>query len=389
VPIDWAAVKSGGQSFAFVKATEGGTYTNPYFDADWAAVHDAGLYRGAYHFARPSAALGDATAEAERFLAAIGTINQPGDLPPVLDLEDSGGLSPAELTAWTRTFLTTVEAATGRTPIIYTYSGFWATAMGGSTGFTRYPLWIAGYGLTAPSIGGWTGWTFWQFTSTGTVSGIPTTGNTDVDRFNGTDTDLARLALVPQGPTLSLDATPRVPYGGTVDVSGRVHDADGTPLATGSVEIYQQIAGSPDWTLLTSVPADVDGTYHYAFQPQRSVRLSARIPLTGETTSTTPPTTAPPVTVRVAATVEAHWSTRITLGRTAHLRATVQPTALVSRQIWTGTRWKTVARAHPDQAGRIHFPVPVSSATYYRQRVVATTPGVTTAVRVLPRFRAG
>ena len=39
---------------------------------------------------------------------------------------------------------------TGRTPIIYTYPYFWRNAMGGSTAFTSYPLWIASYSTAAP-----------------------------------------------------------------------------------------------------------------------------------------------------------------------------------------------------------------------------------------------
>jgi len=37
--VNWAAVQgAGGASFAFVKATEGGTYVNPNFAADFATV---------------------------------------------------------------------------------------------------------------------------------------------------------------------------------------------------------------------------------------------------------------------------------------------------------------------------------------------------------------
>src|SRR5215217_9484458 len=53
-PLTWAAVKASGHSFAFVKATEGSGYTNPYFASDWAGTRNVGLMRGAYHFARPS-----------------------------------------------------------------------------------------------------------------------------------------------------------------------------------------------------------------------------------------------------------------------------------------------------------------------------------------------
>ncbi|MCB1261778.1 MAG: hypothetical protein KDB33_15530, partial [Acidimicrobiales bacterium] len=55
--IDWNQVKAAGNEYVFIKATEGpisctGTYyTNSYFKGDWAGAGNAGLYRGAYHFA--------------------------------------------------------------------------------------------------------------------------------------------------------------------------------------------------------------------------------------------------------------------------------------------------------------------------------------------------
>jgi lysozyme len=53
-PIDWYAVKNAGHSFAYIKATESTTYTNPCFAQDWQGAANAGLYRGAYHYARPA-----------------------------------------------------------------------------------------------------------------------------------------------------------------------------------------------------------------------------------------------------------------------------------------------------------------------------------------------
>jgi GH25 family lysozyme M1 (1,4-beta-N-acetylmuramidase) len=192
--IDWAAVRNSGQRWVFVKATEGTTYTNPYFASDWRQSSAAGLYRGAYHYARPSAAAGSASAQAQAFANTIGPQQVAGTLPPILDLEESGGLSPAALVGWTHDFLTALQSATGRTPMIYTYPSFWRNAMGSSADFTAYPLWIASYGTSSPPTLGWPHWTFWQYTSTGTVDGIQTPGGTDISVFNGTSLDLAALA---------------------------------------------------------------------------------------------------------------------------------------------------------------------------------------------------
>jgi lysozyme len=193
--VSWDAVRGAGHDFTFVKATEGTSYTNGYFASDWSGAAAAGLYRGAYHYARPSTGAGSAAGQARLFAAAIGDQHQPLTLPPTLDLEESGGLSPAALIAWTHTFLTTLTSLTGRTPIIYTYPYFWHNQMAGSTAFTAYPLWIASYGTAAPPTLGWPTWTFWQYSATGTVRGIPGTGSIDVNRFNGDMSALAVLAL--------------------------------------------------------------------------------------------------------------------------------------------------------------------------------------------------
>lgn len=168
--IDWPAVQAGGSSFAVVKATEGTTYTNPYFSADWAAAGSAGLVRGAYHYARPS---GSAAAQARAFVAVVGSTRERGSLAPVLDLEDDGGLAPADLVAWAHSFLDTVEQLTGRLPILYTYPSFWHTAMADNTGFGASPLWLASYRSTPPAtLPGWAQWTLWQHTDAARLPGI-------------------------------------------------------------------------------------------------------------------------------------------------------------------------------------------------------------------------
>lgn len=202
--IDWRAVKKSGQMYTFIKATEGTTVKNAYFAADWRDSGKAGVYRGAYHFARPTRAAGSAVSQANAFVKVIGHQRLPGTLPPVLDLEsNTARMSPAEMITWTRAFLKTVESKTGRRPIIYSYPGFWSASMGGTRAFAAYPLWIAHYtSAKSPRTTGWQRWTFWQYTSSGAVNGIR--GAVDRNRFNGTKAQLDKLALV----------VPRPPSGG-------------------------------------------------------------------------------------------------------------------------------------------------------------------------------
>ena len=182
--INWTAAKvSGGASFAFVKATEGGTYTNPYFARDFAALHASGLIRGAYHFANPTASTTSAVTQAKHFVAVAGRMSKPGDLPPVLDLEVNNGLAAATLIAWTRSYLNEIKALTGRDAIIYSAPYFWRGSMANTTAFASYPLWVASYSSTVTLFGGWRFFTFWQYTDHASLPGLPPT--VDMSVFNG------------------------------------------------------------------------------------------------------------------------------------------------------------------------------------------------------------
>ena len=190
-PLNWSRVKVHHNSFAFIKATEGTGYVNPYFSRDWRQTGRVGLFHGAYHFATPRP--GNAKAQARFFVRVAGRMHHHGVLPPVLDLEVTGGLRPPALQQWTRTWLETVHRATGRKPIVYTSPVFWRTALGNSRQFSGYPLWIAHYGVARPQIpGGWRSWTFWQGRRDGRVPGIG--GGVDRNAFNGSYAKLRRLA---------------------------------------------------------------------------------------------------------------------------------------------------------------------------------------------------
>jgi|BarGraNGADG00212_1021973.scaffolds.fasta_scaffold05307_5 lysozyme len=184
--INWGAVAGSGQAFAIVKATESG-YVNPYLGTDIAQAHAAGLVVGAYAYARPQY---DAAGQADKFSQAIGTLPAPA-LPPILDLEEAGGLNPADLIAWTHRFLDRARGATGITPMIYTGPWFWSTAMADNTGFAAYPLWEASYTTASvpQHLASWSTYTLWQFTDNAYIPGIG--GGVDQSRFNGTADQLA------------------------------------------------------------------------------------------------------------------------------------------------------------------------------------------------------
>lgn len=186
--VNWDAVAADGVKFAFARASYG-TSKDTYFDQNWAGMKAAGLVRGAYQYWLPSK---DPIAQAQAMLDIVGPLSG-GDLPPVVDVEQTDGLGPAEITSRLTQWVQHVEAAIGRKPIIYSGKYFWQDNVK-STAFLEYPLWIPNYSLTCPDLpnGTWDSWHFFQYTSTGSVSGVA--GNVDRNEWNGTLEDLFAFA---------------------------------------------------------------------------------------------------------------------------------------------------------------------------------------------------
>ncbi len=207
--IDWAQVAASGQRFVFAKATEGTTYVDPMYLLNRFGAGVNGIAFGAYHFARPDGEPGDAVAEADHFLDSARPA--PGNLVPVLDLERTGGLTHAEVTAWALAWLDRVTERLGVRPMVYTSPSGWAartgdTAVVAEDGYTL--LWAAHWGALAPTLpaGGWAGhgWSVWQYGDCGTIPGIA--GCVDVDRSAGPSLDAITIPP-PDGrpPTVAVD----------------------------------------------------------------------------------------------------------------------------------------------------------------------------------------
>ena len=186
---DWSEVQHSGVGFTFIKATEGTSFVSKNFAIDWPASKTAGVLRGAYHFYHPG---DDPTVQAQLFLKTMGTLSS-NDLPAMLDWEVDDGISPAVQIANAKIWLSLVEAATGKTPVIYVAPAFW-NALGNPQGFDRYPLYIANYDVSCPDIPPpWNSWVFWQ-TGNGPQAGIQTS-DADLDVYNGTAAGLLQFAL--------------------------------------------------------------------------------------------------------------------------------------------------------------------------------------------------
>jgi GH25 family lysozyme M1 (1,4-beta-N-acetylmuramidase) len=191
--VNWSAQWSAGSRFAYVKATEGTYYTNPYFAQQYNGSYNIGMIRGSYHFATPNTTSG--ATQADYFIAHGGGWSRDGKtLPGALDIEYNPygstcyGLSQASMRSWIASFVNQYHTRTGRWATIYTTTDWWVTCTGNYSGFwANNPLWIARYSTSPGTLpAGAPTWSFWQYSSSGPFAG-------DSDKWNG---DLARLKVL-------------------------------------------------------------------------------------------------------------------------------------------------------------------------------------------------
>jgi GH25 family lysozyme M1 (1,4-beta-N-acetylmuramidase) len=192
--VDWAGAYGNGARFAYMKATEGTTYKDPDFNANYPNSYNAGFIRGAYHFATPDTSTG--AAQADYFVANGGGWSKDGKtLPPMLDIEYNPygascyGLSQSAMVSWITSFVNEIHAKTTRWATIYSTTDWWTTCTGNSAAFaSNDPLFVARYSTSVGTLpAGWPFYTFWQHADSGTFPG-------DQDYFNGAVTGLQNLA---------------------------------------------------------------------------------------------------------------------------------------------------------------------------------------------------
>jgi lysozyme len=189
IKLDFAAAKAAGIDAVLHKATEGLGYVDLTYAPNRAAAVAAGMLWGAYHFGEG----GDGVAQAELFLAHVGSLD--GTLL-ALDLEPNPH-GPTMTLAQARDFVTYVHAKTGRWPGLYS-----GETIKEELGNAHDPvlancwLWLAEYGPKANVPANWPTWTMWQYTD-GAIGdeprSVPGIGPCDRDRFNGDDAGLRRL----------------------------------------------------------------------------------------------------------------------------------------------------------------------------------------------------
>lgn len=289
--IDWARVKASGVQFAYVKATEGATWTDPMFMTNVNGARAVGIPVGAYHFARPDQT--SAIDEAKHFVSLLQSVQT--DLMPVLDLEepsDPSKIAVDALVKWTRDFINYVQQATGRKVMLYTGNWFVNRYNGLNNALCDLPLWVANYANipAPPDCGGWTRWTVWQYASDGRVDGI--NGDVDVNvavsldalrggsvyptikvQLNGqtfADGIVVNDVTYVKWPALDVFKTPYTYKGnGLMNINGQ--DVQGV--------VYNGETYLPWGSLASNVQAvKIDGGWNFVVQTQSQAQVSELVP---------------------------------------------------------------------------------------------------------------
>ncbi|HEX2312910.1 MAG TPA: GH25 family lysozyme [Thermomonospora sp.] len=282
---DWAALKRSGVQFAFVKATESAStrqkpnqgYINPLFGQQYNASRNAGMIRGAYHFAQPHETGG--ALQADFFINHGGGWRMGGwTLPGVLDIEHNPypnglnhcyNLTKTQAVNWIRAFVDRYRQRTGRYPIIYTTTSWWSDCTGNHRGFGNSPLWLARYGSTpGPLPASWRSYTFWQY-----AEQVKDTHTGNLNVFNGSYQALQKLASQARTGFSGVNANPEpVRKGRPLTVTGKLNYHDGSawrPLAKQRVAIWFLPRGTSKWILKGSVATGANGQFRRSFTAQR------------------------------------------------------------------------------------------------------------------------
>lgn len=181
--IDWETLVSQQIQFAFIKATEGSSHTDPYFAENYKNAIDTNLRVGAYHFFSFESS---GKTQAENFCNAVYSYD--GMLPPVIDVEYYGefkSLSQERLSQVKyelRICVDMIKDAFSMKPIIYAAEKSYSDLIGQD--FSDCDLWIRNI-FSNPNDD--ISWKFWQYTNRQILDGYNGEEKyIDMNVFNGT-----------------------------------------------------------------------------------------------------------------------------------------------------------------------------------------------------------
>lgn len=167
--IDWAKLATMAD-FAFIRAGYGNAEVDTRLTPNRDGATAYGVPFGLYWYCKPDKAWDK---HADAFYNAWKV--QPGKLPPVIDVEENGGLDKSALENWLFKLVTRFEGNAGVPLMIYTSAGFWNANMPLTNWAKNRKLWVANWTTgSAPLLPNeWAGannprtWEFWQYSARG------------------------------------------------------------------------------------------------------------------------------------------------------------------------------------------------------------------------------
>lgn len=160
--IDWEVLSKQDISFAFMKATEGSGFQDPYFASNWENASKTDLRIGAYHFFSFDSS---GKTQAENFIATVPKFVKA--LPPVVDLEFYGDKeanppSKQEVKENLNPLLKELEDYYGVKPILYVTKQTYESYV--KDEFEEYDIWYRNI-FSKPVLSEGKQWTFWQYSN--------------------------------------------------------------------------------------------------------------------------------------------------------------------------------------------------------------------------------
>lgn len=174
--IDWrTTAKDDNIKFVYIKATEGATHRQHRYRRNIENARRHGIKVGSYHFMTTTASV---QSQFDNFISVAKPEEQ--DLVPLLDVEKRGGWTVKQLQDSVMKFAILLEQYYGCKPMIYASSSYFNNYLGAQ--FAHYPLFIARYAKSEPSLYYGAKWILWQFSDRGRIDGIDAL--VDLSRFN-------------------------------------------------------------------------------------------------------------------------------------------------------------------------------------------------------------
>lgn len=179
--IDYEKVKESGIEVVYIKASQGRTIKDAYFEINYENAKSNGIKVGFYHFLTATNKE-EAKQEAEFFVSVIS--GKVPDCKLVMDYEVFNGNNREEINIIAKEFLDTVENLTGKKAIIYSDLSN-AQNIFDEQLAQNYELWLAYYGNYSELTNVKTKWENYigiQYTDRGRISGIR--GAVDRDKYS-------------------------------------------------------------------------------------------------------------------------------------------------------------------------------------------------------------